>query len=59
MQISLSDDKKDGYTIGILSLYPRHQEKEHSQTTFFQSDKAPEHREDLIRGKSKKYDKKE
>lgn len=29
MQISHSDDKKDGYTIGILSLYPRHQEKEH------------------------------
>lgn len=49
---TLSDDKKDGYEIGILSLYPRYPEKEHSQTTFFQSNKAPEQREDLIRGKS-------
>jgi len=52
MQLSHSDDKKDGYKIGILSLYPWHPEKEHSQTTFFQSNKAPEQREDLIRGKS-------
>lgn len=49
---TLSDDKKDGYEIGILSLYPRYPEKDHSQTTFFQSNKAPEQREDLIRGKS-------
>lgn len=55
MQLSHSDDKKDGYKIGILSLYPWHPEKEHSQTTFFQSNKAPEQREDLIRGgKAKK-----
>ena len=54
MQLSHSDDKKDGYKIGILSLYPWHPEKEHSQTTFFQSNKAPEQREDLIRVKSKK-----
>jgi hypothetical protein len=54
---TLSDDKKDGYKIGILSLYPWHPEKEHSQTTFFQSNKAPEQREDLIRGgEAKKED---
>lgn len=50
MQLSNSDDKKDGYKIGILSLSPWHPEKEHSQTTFFQSNKAPEQREDLIKG---------
>ena len=27
---TLSDDKKDGYEIGILSLYPHRPEKEHS-----------------------------
>lgn len=27
---TLSDDKKDGYVIGILSLYPHRPEKEHS-----------------------------
>ena len=54
MQLSHSDDKKDGYKIGILSLYPWHPEKEHSQTTFFQSNKAPEQREDLIRGEKLK-----
>ena len=57
MQLSHSDDKKDGYKIGILSLYPWHPEKEHSQTTFFQLNKAPEQREYLIRGgKAKKED---
>ena len=57
MQLSHSDDKKDGYKIGILSLYPWHPEKEHSQTTFFQSNKAPEQREDLIRGEKLKMNK--
>ena len=52
MQLSHSDDKKDGYKIGIQSFYPRHPKKEHSQKTFFQSNKAPEQREDLIKGES-------
>ena len=34
MQLSHSDDKKDGYKIGILSLYPWHPEKEHSRNEF-------------------------
>ena len=52
---TLSDDKKDGYKIGILSLYPRHPEKEHSQTTFFQSNKALSNAKTLLGGKAKKY----
>ena len=31
---TLSDDKKDGYEIGILSLYPHRPEKEHSRNDF-------------------------
>jgi hypothetical protein len=34
MQLSHSDDKKDGYEIGILSLYPHLPEKEHSRNDF-------------------------
>ena len=54
---TLSDDKKDGYEIGILSLYPHRPEKEHSRNDFLSSglphQQARERREHLIiRGKS-------
>ena len=56
---TLSDDKKDGYEIGILSLYPHRPEKEHSRNDFLSRglphQKARERREHLIkRGKAKK-----
>lgn len=54
---TLSDDKKDGYEIGILSLYPHRPEKEHSRNDFLSRglprQQARERREHLIkRGKA-------
>lgn len=51
---TLSDDKKDGYVIGILSLYPHRPEKEHSLHDFLSRglphQQARERREHLIIG---------
>ena len=56
--MSLSDDKKDGYAIGILSLYPRRPEKEHSQNDFLSRglphQPAANVESTLLWGKSKK-----
>ena len=48
--MSLSDDKKDGYEIGILSLYPRRPEKEHSRNDFLSIKPAANVESTLLRG---------
>ena len=53
---TLSDDKKDGYEIGILSLYPHRPEKEHSRNDFLSRglphQQAANEESTLLKGKS-------